>query len=107
MKIEPTPIYDRIVMNPPFLKQADIHHVNHALKFLRPDTGLLVSVMSAGVSFRVNNLTTSFRQLVAERGGASNACRKARLEIRGPASTLSWFRSRLNALNRSARREVA
>ena len=70
LKIEPTPIYDRIVMNPPFLKQADIHHVNHALKFLRPDTGLLVSVMSAGVSFRVNNLTTSFRQLVAERGGS-------------------------------------
>lgn len=67
---EPAPIYDRIVMNPPFLKQADIHHVNHALKFLRPDTGLLVSVMSAGVTFRVNNLTTSFRQLVAERGGS-------------------------------------
>jgi 16S rRNA G1207 methylase RsmC len=36
-------------MNPPFARQADIHHVNHALKFLKPD-GLLVSVMSAGVT---------------------------------------------------------
>lgn len=70
LHVEPVPIYDRIVMNPPFLKQADIHHVNHALKFLRPGIGRLVSVMSAGVTFRENNLTTSFRQLVAERGGS-------------------------------------
>lgn len=69
LQLQPTPIYDRIVMNPPFLKQADIHHVNHALEFLHPDGGLLVSVMSAGVTFRMNNLSTSFRQLVAKRGG--------------------------------------
>lgn len=66
--IEPSPIYDRVVMNPPFAKQADIHHVNHALKFLKPD-GLLVSVMSAGVTFRDNRLTQDFRDLIRERGG--------------------------------------
>lgn len=68
LAIEPDPEYDRVVMNPPFAKQADIHHVNHALKFLKPD-GLLVSVMSAGVSFRDNRLTQDFRDLVRARGG--------------------------------------
>lgn len=64
----PEPIYDRVVMNPPFAKQADIHHVNHALNFLKPD-GLLVSVMSAGVTFRENKLTVDFRELLRQRGG--------------------------------------
>jgi predicted RNA methylase len=68
LAIEPEPKYDRIVMNPPFAKQADIRHVLHALKFLKP-AGLLVSVMSAGVTFRDDKLTQSFRDLVLERGG--------------------------------------
>jgi protein-L-isoaspartate O-methyltransferase len=62
------PVYDRIVMNPPFARQADIHHVMHAVKSLRPG-GRLVSVMSAGVTFRDNRLTNDLRQLVADRGG--------------------------------------
>jgi predicted RNA methylase len=65
---EPEAIYDRVVMNPPFIKQNDIKHVLHALKFLKPD-GLLVSVMSAGVLFRTNRLTEDFRALVDARGG--------------------------------------
>lgn len=60
--------YDRVVMNPPFLKQADIHHVKHALRFLNPE-GLLVAVMSAGVKFRQNQLTVEFRDMVTQRGG--------------------------------------
>lgn len=40
--------FDRIVMNPPFSNGADIDHVSHALKFLKP-TGRLVAIMSAGV----------------------------------------------------------
>jgi len=35
LEATPEPIYDRIVMNPPFLKQADIKHVQHALRFLK------------------------------------------------------------------------
>lgn len=68
LKIEPEPAYDRVVMNPPFAKQADIHHVSHALRFLKPD-GLLVSVMSAGVTFRDNKLAKDFRAMVEARGG--------------------------------------
>lgn len=60
--------FDRVVMNPPFAKQDDIKHVNHALRFLAPD-GVLVAVMSAGVMFRENKLTTEFRALVESRGG--------------------------------------
>ncbi len=64
----PEPIYDRIVANPPFLKQADVLHMQHALRFLKPD-GLLTAVMSAGVSFRDNKLTQNFRDLIRSRGG--------------------------------------
>lgn len=68
LAVAPAPIYDRVVMNPPFEKQADIKHVLHALQFLKPD-GCLVSVMAAGVLFRDNRLTTDFRALVEARGG--------------------------------------
>jgi predicted RNA methylase len=64
----PEPSYDRVVMNPPFDKQADIKHVQHGLKFLKSG-GLLVSVMASGVTFRDNKLTTEFRDLIRQRGG--------------------------------------
>jgi predicted RNA methylase len=69
LQLEPRPIYDRVLMNPPFLKQADIKHVTHALKFLKPG-GLLVSIMASSVSFRENKLTSEFRALVQESGGS-------------------------------------
>jgi len=68
LTLDVTEKYDRVVMNPPFDKQADIRHVQHAMKFLK-DGGRLVSVMAAGVTFRTNRLTTDFRDLVNERGG--------------------------------------
>lgn len=68
LTVSATPSYDRVVMNPPFAKQADIKHVLHALKFLKPD-GFLVSVMSAGVTFRDDKLTQGFRDLIRARGG--------------------------------------
>lgn len=51
--------FDRVIMNPPFAKQADIDHVLHALKFVRPG-GRLVAVMSAAVTFRTNRKTLDF-----------------------------------------------
>lgn len=61
------PGYDRVLMNPPFTKGADMRHVEHALRFLGPD-GLLVSVMSWAVTER-NPRTATFRDLVEARGG--------------------------------------
>lgn len=68
LAIEPNPIFDRIVMNPPFAKRQDIQHVRHAYKFLKP-SGTLVSVMSAGVEFRTDRIGNEFRQFVEDHGG--------------------------------------
>lgn len=68
LTVDPQTQYDRVVMNPPFVKQADIKHVLHALRFLKVD-GRLVSVMASSVVFRENKITQDFRNLVRERGG--------------------------------------
>ncbi len=64
--------FDRVVMNPPFAKQADIAHVRHAHAFLATN-GLLVSVMGASVAFREDKRTVEFRAWVAEHGGSIEA----------------------------------
>ena len=62
-----TGAFDRIVMNPPFEKQADIDHVLHAYSLLKQG-GRLVSIMGAGVAFRENRKTKGFRELVESNG---------------------------------------
>ena len=56
---------NKIIMNPPFEKQADIDHVLHAYKHLN-EGGILVSVMSNGVTFRDNLKTKNFRKNLLE-----------------------------------------
>ncbi|MEQ7008386.1 methyltransferase [Actinopolymorpha sp. B17G11] len=63
LAMPPAAEYDRVVMNPPFARQADIDHVRHARRFLRPG-GLLVSVMASGATFRENRKAAEFRSLV-------------------------------------------
>lgn len=65
------PCYDRVVMNPPFTRGADMQHVEHALRFLKPN-GILVSVMSWAVTFQ-GRKTAKFRALVEARGGTVEA----------------------------------
>jgi predicted RNA methylase len=65
---DPQPVYDRVVMNPPFARQDDIRHVMHAHQFLKPG-GLVVAVMSNGVTFRNTPLNREFRALLAAEGG--------------------------------------
>lgn len=66
---EPWPVYDRVVMNPPFAKGADIRHVMHAAKFLKPG-GRLVAVMGGGVADRQDKAAHGFRTFVEARGGS-------------------------------------
>jgi len=66
---DPRPAYDRVVMNPPFANQADIEHVKHAWKALKPG-GRLVAVMSAGVTFRQTSAAVAFRSRLEALGGA-------------------------------------
>lgn len=65
------PRYDRVVMNPPFTKGADITHVQHALRFLKPG-GLLIAVMSWAVTEQ-NCRTAKFRALAEARGATVEA----------------------------------
>lgn len=44
LRFQPSRLYERIVMNPPFTKNQDIAHVRHALKWLEPN-GILVAIM--------------------------------------------------------------
>jgi predicted RNA methylase len=71
LTVDPSPDYDRVVMNPPFTKQADIAHVQHALRFLKPD-GHLVAVMSHAVTYGKGD-AANFRNLVEARGGQVEA----------------------------------
>ena len=61
-------IFDRILMNPPFERQADIDHVTAAFGLLAPG-GILVTIMSAGVTFRDNKKTVEFREKIMEPHG--------------------------------------
>ena len=69
LKHQPTKLYDRVVMNPPFDRERDIDHVMHALKWLKPD-GLLVAIMSAGTEFRETKKSAAFRAHIEKLGGA-------------------------------------
>ncbi len=63
----PSGLFDRVVMNPPFARQADIDHVIKAWSHVRPG-GRLVSIMSSGVVFRENRKTAQFRELLNRHG---------------------------------------
>lgn len=52
--------YDRVLMNPPFEKQADIDHVRRAFNCLKPG-GRLVAIMSPSFEFRSDHKSTEFR----------------------------------------------
>ncbi len=66
LALPPSPVYDRIIMNPPFDRERDIDHVMHAMRFLKPD-GLLVAVMSAGTEWRSTKKARGFRDHMATR----------------------------------------
>jgi len=55
--------FDRVVMNPPFERGADIEHIRHALTFLAPG-GRLVALCADGPG-----RGEAFEPLIAERGG--------------------------------------
>lgn len=56
---------DRIVMNPPFTNHQDVHHVTHALRFLKPG-GRLVSIMSPSWRFNAYSQAERFRVMLMD-----------------------------------------
>ena len=72
LDMQPTPRYDRVVMNPPFAAgNLDIDHVLHAYEFLKPG-GRLIAIMSASVEFNDSVKARSFREMVKRQGGHFN-----------------------------------
>jgi predicted RNA methylase len=67
LTVLPQRVYDRVVMNPPFGRQADLAHVGQALNFLR-EGGRLVAVMAAGIRFRTNGATPAMRRVIETHG---------------------------------------
>ncbi len=55
------PIYDVVIMNPPFDRGRDVDHVWHAWQTVKPG-GWLTAIMSAGTEFRSDAKTTAFRE---------------------------------------------
>lgn len=63
----PYPVFDRVVMNPPFENQADIAHVRRAFLCLKPG-GRLVAIMSPGFTFRQDKIALAFAAAIARQG---------------------------------------
>ena len=65
LQVETSPVYDKIIMNPPFSKQQDIDHILHAFKCLKKN-GILVSIVSESPFFRNNTKSKNFRDWLKE-----------------------------------------
>lgn len=63
----PGPIYDRIVMNPPFSNRMDVEHVRHAYDLLKPG-GRIVAIMSEGPFSASDKKSAEFREWLDEVG---------------------------------------
>ncbi|PHX05519.1 PLxRFG domain-containing protein [Vibrio splendidus] len=61
LEMESAPIYDRIVMNPPFHNDSAITHINHALSMLK-DGGRLVAITPINTGDKGNSKNKNFRE---------------------------------------------
>ena len=59
--------YDRVIMNPPFSKDQEITHIEHAYKFLKPG-GRLVAITSSMAGERSNKRNKAFTEWLDELG---------------------------------------
>jgi len=67
LEYNPGPVYDRVVMNPPFENGQDITHVIHAYDCLKSG-GRIVAIMSDGSFFRSDHKATEFREWLDGKG---------------------------------------
>lgn len=67
LQVEPSPVIDAVLMNPPFENRQDCLHVMHAYKFLKPGA-VLVSVMSNGWRFANDSKSQAFREFFDTHG---------------------------------------
>lgn len=77
-----TPHYDRVLMNPPFAKQAYVHHTVHAHAFLAPG-GRLVAVLPNAVTYRTDRVTRTLTDLIESTGGTVHPLPEGSFETSG------------------------
>lgn len=65
-------LYDAIVMNPPFEKRADAHHLRRAMKLVKPG-GRVVSIVSGSFPTRTDRPTTDLRAELDKAGAKIEA----------------------------------
>jgi protein-L-isoaspartate O-methyltransferase len=65
LRMTPEPIYDRIVMNPPFEQQADCAHIMHAFRFLKPG-GRMAAIGGGSWEYRQDRKAKEFRAFLDE-----------------------------------------
>lgn len=101
LSLDPVPIYDRIIMNPPFSRLTDVDHVMHASRFLKPD-GRLVSFTAPSWEFNSARKAQDFRDFFSECSGevldieagafASSGTNVATRIITMDAENFPWYR---------------
>lgn len=67
LESNPSPIYDRVLMNPPFGNQADMRHVEHASKWMNED-GLLCAIVSTSYTSKRSAVADKFREFMEMAG---------------------------------------
>jgi len=84
LAMRPMPLYERVVMNPPFANGQDVAHVSQALRWLIPG-GRLVAVMGAGFSTSEKKAASALRVHVLALGGTIEDLPEASFEESGTA----------------------
>lgn len=68
LEAKPEPVFDAVLMNPPFSRNQDIRHVRHAFDMLKPG-GRLVAIMSEHAAFAGDAASGEFRAWASSIGG--------------------------------------
>lgn len=69
LRLTPAPVYDHVVMNPPFSGTHWMAHVIHAFDFLKPG-GKLVAILPASAEVNETQRHIEFRAWVQKVGGS-------------------------------------
>mgnify|MGYP003625316911 CR=1 FL=1 len=68
LSLEPDPVYDRVLMNPPFQRYSYARHIMHAHKWLRPG-GRLVAIGAANLLWQECKPIQALKDLISANGG--------------------------------------
>lgn len=102
LTMEPDPVFDCIVLNPPFNGGVDVDHVLHASKFLKPD-GRLVAITGPSWEFNSSRKAEEFREFIEGSEGKVESVESGAFKASGTnvatrivsidAENLPWYRA--------------